>query len=237
MADARADVHSRESVQCLLRRINSNISMYEENKEPEVLDCLILLVDLLIYHLNQLAVHENIVSFVADAFAALSKLREESDRLNGSSCGVQKSCEEVGVSPRRPRYCIEKEQLEHLLDLNLDSPTIANILGVSLKTIRHRVTEYDIRVRECYSDITDARLEEAISDLKDLYPICGYHVMDGLLRQRGIRVTQSRLRDILHHTDPHGTMVMCSDLVHRRKYHVPGAQSIWHIDGMQKLIR
>ena len=61
--------------------------------------------------------------------------------------------------------------------------------------------------------------------------------MDGLLRQRGIRVTQSRLRDILHHIDPHGTMVMCSDLVHRRKYHVPGAQSIWHIDGMHKLIR
>ena len=232
-----AAVQSRERVQCLLRRINTNISVYEENSDPGVLDCLILLVDLLIYHLNQLAVDENIVSVVPDAFATLSKLRDESDGLSGSSYGVQIGYEDVGSSPGRPRYCIEKEQLEHLLDLNFDCPSIANMLGVSLRTIRRRMTEYDLSIRGCYSDITDARLEEIISDLKHLYPTCGYRIMDGLLRQRGIRVTQSRLRDALHHTDPHGTVVRFSDLVHRRKYHVPGPQSIWHIDGMHKLIR
>ena len=99
------------------------------------------------------------------------------------------------------------------------------------------MTEYDLSIRGFYSDITDTRLEEVVSELKDLYPTCGYRIMDGLLRQRGIRVTQSRLREVLHRTDPHGTAVRFSDLVHRRKYHVPGPQSIWHIDGTHKLIR
>ena len=38
-------------------------------------------------------------------------------------------------------------------------------------------------------------------------------------------------------TDLHGTIVRLADLIRRRKYHVPGPQSLWHIDGNHKLIR
>ena len=101
------------------------------------------------------------------------------------------------------------------------------------------MTEYDLSIGGCYSDrsMSDRQLEEIVRELKDLYPTCGYRIMDGLLRQRGIRVTQWRLREALHRTDPHGTVVRFSDLVQRRKYHVPGPQSMWHIDGAHKLIR
>ena len=61
--------------------------------------------------------------------------------------------------------------------------------------------------------------------------------MDGLLRQRGIRITQSCLREAMHHVDPHGITVRFSDLIHRQKYHVPGPQALWHLDGNHKLIR
>ena len=61
--------------------------------------------------------------------------------------------------------------------------------------------------------------------------------MDGLLRQRGIRVRQLQLREAMHRTDPNGITVRFADLIHRRKYHVPGPQALWHIDDNHKLFR
>ena len=84
--------------------------MYEENKDPGVLDGLILLVDLLIYHLNQLDVDENIVYSIADSFAALSNLRDESDQL-GTSCGVQIGFEaDVSLGQLRSRPLLHRKR-------------------------------------------------------------------------------------------------------------------------------
>ena len=111
------------------------------------------------------------------------------------------------------------------------------MLGVSLRTVRRRMTEYGLSVRSSYSDMDDSELEAVVQQLKQDFPTCGYRMMDGLLRQRGIRVPQHRLRQVMQSTDRHGMTIRLADLVQRRRYSVPGPQSLWHIDGNHKLIR
>ena len=120
---------------------------------------------------------------------------------------------------------------------NFDFPSIATMLGVSLRTVRRHMDEYSLTVHSCYTDIDDARLDHIVRELKEQIPNSGYRMVDGLLRQHGIRVQQLRVRESIHRTDPNGTIVRHADFIQRRKYHVPGPQSLWHIDGNHKLIR
>ena len=133
--------------------------------------------------------------------------------------------------PGRPRYNISQEQLEHRLHLDFDCPTIASMLGVSLRTVRRRMAEYNLSVRSRYSDIDDTGLMFTVREVKEQFPNCGYRMMDGLLRQ------QMRIREAMHITDPNGMIVRFADFIQRRRYHVPGPQSLWHIDGNHKPIR
>ena len=167
---------------------------------------------------------------------ALAVLSQHMDESEVHYCGLQLHVMNT-AGPGRPRYDVPQEQLEHLLQLNFDCPTIATMLGVSLRTVRRRMDEYNLSVRSCYSDIDDARLDHTVRELKQHFANSGYRMMDGLLRHHGIRVQQLQVRESMHRTDPHGTIIRLADLIQRRKYHVPGPQSLWHIDGNHKLIR
>ena len=99
------------------------------------------------------------------------------------------------------------------------------------------MADYSLFSRSCYSSISDAELDHAVQQLKEHFPNSGYRMIDGLLRQRGIRVQQLRVRDVVHRTDPNRTVVRLADLIQRRRYRVLGPQFVWHIDGNHKLIR
>ena len=210
----------------LCRRIRRDRHIYEEERDPQVHDSLVLL-----HHLLGLGAQEDIVEECARALSMLYRLNTEREQHLPAIRFV--NC----AGPGRPQYNISFEQLEHLLHLQFDCPTIASMLGVSLRTIRRRMAEYNMTVRLCYSDIADEDLVQTVREIKEQFSNCGYRMMDGLLRQRGIRVQQMRLREVMHNTDPNGTVVRFTDLIQRRKYHVPGPQSLWHIDGNHKLIR
>ena len=77
---------------------------------------------------------------------------------------------------------VSQEQLEHLLQLNFDCPTIASILGVSLRTVRRRMADYSLSSRSCYSSNSDAELDHAVQQLKEHFRNSGYRMIDGLLR-------------------------------------------------------
>jgi len=217
----------------LCRCIRRDMRIYEDGRDPQVLDSLVLQVDLLLQHLNRLRAQDELVEVTSRALAVLSQHLDESEVCY---CGLQLYfMNTTGLG--RPRYDIPQEQLEHLLQLNFDCPTIATMLGVSLRTVRRRMDEYNLTVRSRYSDVDDARLDQTVRELKQHFANSGYRMMDGLLRQHGIRVQQVRVRESMHRTDPHGTTVRLADLIQRRKYQVPGPQSLWHIDGNHKLIR
>ena len=109
----------------------------------------------------------------------------------------------------RPRYELSEEQLEHLLHLGFDCSVIASILGISLRTVRRRMNEFGLSVRSSHSDIDNDELKRAVQQIKVNFPCSGYRIIDGLLRQRGIRVQQLRLREVVQSIDPHGITATC----------------------------
>ena len=220
----------------LCLQIRRNIRMLEEEKDPSFLDSLVFQFDLLIYHLNQMRAPEEVVVSVANAHSALVSLREEEQPEQNCCGGIQINYERSD-GRGRPRYHIAEEQLASLLELNFNCADIATMFGVSLRTIRRRMSEYNLSVKACYTVIDETDLDHAVRELKEEFPSSGYRIMDGLLRQRGIRVTQFQLREAMHRIDPNGVTVRFADLIQRRKYHVPGPQALWHADGNHKLIR
>ena len=187
-----------DRVSDLCRRIRRDERIYEDGRDPQVLDSLVLQVDLLLQHLSRLRAEDAVLEATSRALAMLSQHMDESDPRQ---FGVQLSVV-TAAGPGRPQYDISQEQLEHLLQLNFDCPTIATMLGVSLRTVRRCMDEYSLTVHSCYTDIDDARLDHTIQELKQQFPNNGYRMMDGLLRQRGIHVQQLRLREAMHRTDP-----------------------------------
>ena len=220
-----------DRVRDLCHRVERDIAHYEEDRDPQTLDSLVMQVDLLLQHLHRLGVDEQLMQETAQALAVLSQYGEQLVDSLGS-CPIDST-----RGSGRPRYNISQQQLEHLLNLNFDCPTIANMLGVSLRTVRRRMTEYHLSVKSHYSTMNDDELDGVVRELKVQFPNSGYRIMDGLLHQKSIRIQQSRVREAMQRTDPNGTVVRFADMVHRRRYHVPGPQSLWHIDGNHKLIR
>ena len=115
--------------------------------------------------------------------------------------------------------------LEYFFSHGFSATTTAMLLQVSLSTIRRRMTEYGIRVRDLYSTISDTDLDRAITSIQHQNPNCGYRMMGGYLAQLGHRVQQTRIREAMAQTDPegfHGGVVLFSvvsiQLVHQMFY-------------------
>ena len=137
----------------------------------------------------------------------------------------------------RPRFYIPRHQLAYLLEKQFTVPQISDILQVSIRTVRRRMTEYDLSVRALYSQMSDKELELVVRDIQHRFPSCGNRQMQGHLLSRGIRVQQSRVREIQRRVDPVGSVMRQLRTIHRRQYRVNGPGALWHIDGHHKLIR
>ena len=144
-----------------------------------------------------------------------------------------------GGVPGRPKYEIHEEILRFLFDKRFTVKDAATLLGISKRTIERRMNEFGLQVSNCYSDINNSDLESIVRNLTDEFTNIGYRRMSGLLLARGLRIQQERIREIMRRVDPRGTLLRALSLraAHRRRYHVPGAQSLWHVDGNHKLIR
>lgn len=139
----------------------------------------------------------------------------------------------------RPKFNIQREHLEFLVEQGFNSPAIAGILGVSLRTIERRQQEFGIRQRSTYSVISEHDLDNIIENILVGFPETGYKRMTGFLRSRGVVVQQSRIREAMRRVNPEGTMLRALQLhvTHRRSYQVSSPLALWHIDGNHKLIR
>ena len=139
----------------------------------------------------------------------------------------------------RQRMVISPDYLRQLLELNLSVPCIAKLLGMSRRTVYRRMAEYDLSVKAIYSTMSDAELDQCVSEIKSRQPHSGCRMVKGLLQARGLRVQYNRVRASMHRVDTTGVI---SRMVHlgciaRRTYSVPCPQSLIHIDTNHKLIR
>ena len=114
---------------------------------------------------------------------------------------------------------------------------MAAMLGVSVSSIRRRMSNYDINTSRPFSEISDVELCQVIDDIRKQCPRSGYRMMQGYLRTRGYKIQQRRVRQMMRQVDPEGTITRWKNTVQRRVYSVSGPNALWHIDGNHKLIR
>ena len=69
-----------------------------------------------------------------------------------------------------------------VVDCRFSVPLVSNVLCVSVRTVRQRMSEYGICVWARYSSITDQQLDVIASDVQHEFPVGGYRQMLGHLR-------------------------------------------------------
>ena len=85
--------------------------------------------------------------------------------------------------------------------------------------------------------IADEELDNEVRFIKTFHPNCGSKNLAGYLTSRNIRVPRQRLRQSLQRVDPVGIAERRCRAIHRRVYSVSLPLTLWHLDGIHKLIR
>ena len=137
----------------------------------------------------------------------------------------------------RPRFVINSGQLSMLLEHRFSVPQIADMFGVSISTIRRRMSDYVLSVGATYTDLDDEELDRLVREIQDQFPMCGNRQMQGQLLARRVRVQQYRIRESQRRVDPEGSMLRRLCAIQRRVYKVAAPRSLYHMDGNRKLIR
>ena len=137
----------------------------------------------------------------------------------------------------RPKIVITEGMLRYFFSNGFSASNTSMLLQVSLSTLRRRMREYGILVRDRYSDISDEELDRIVTSIQHRNPNCGYRMMQGYLSRLGHRIQQSRIRRAMIRTDPEGVISRWCYSVQRRCYSVSSPNTLWHIDGHHRLIR
>ena len=136
----------------------------------------------------------------------------------------------------RPKLKICKEQLQFLLCTNFTQNDIAAFFKCSSKTISRRIQEYNLTAYQ-HMLIPDDELDQVTLAYVKQFPNCGQKSFAAFLLAQGMHVPRQKVRDSLLRVDPDGVMGRFKSAIKRRSYHVPGPNSVWHVDGYHKLIR
>jgi len=147
----------------------------------------------------------------------------------------------------RPRIEMEPNLLSTALGLS-SKTRIAETAHCSARTIRRRQLDYGIpgpgprqpQTQQQAEEngnaiphpgiITDDELDRSLAAILQDFPFFGRRLATGALRANGVIVPEIRVRDSL--TRIRGVPgTFGGRRVHRRKYQVPGANSLWHHDG------
>ena len=198
------------------------------------LDCLLSRLDWL---------YDAVVRYLDVDERIVDGIRETRDCLRCLSVGGSYSlcqADKVFTGERgRPKLNIPQDQLEFLVEKKFKVREMALLFGTSTRTIERRLCEFGLSIGATYAELSDAQLDAVIGDIVRDFPNVGYKRLTGLLQARGLRVQQSRIRESMRRVNPEGTLLRALELnvIRRRRYHVGGTLSLWHIDGNHKLIR
>ena len=137
----------------------------------------------------------------------------------------------------RPKFIISEDTLLNLRGLGYTWKDISSMLLVSRWTLHRRVKELGIAQETGYSVVPDSELDQIVTEYKNqVGSFAGRSMVLGFLKSQGIRVQQRRVAKCLIRIDPEGSRIRWACVVRRRKYSVPGPNSLWHIDGHHSLI-
>ena len=178
----------------------------------------------------------------------LKSMRQEAIRLLREAIYQRNECTmpAVGVVPfqfqansgkrGRPRVLINIEQIDLLRSAGFTWQEVADAVQVSRSTLWRRLSELNISFNK-YSDVCEDELDDHIRRIQNQYPNCGQVMIRALLQQQGLCVQRYKVRDSITRVDPLRSALRWHQVVHRKTYSVPRANSLWHIDGHHSLIR
>jgi hypothetical protein len=127
----------------------------------------------------------------------------------------------------RPKVAIAKETLIDLKDLGFSWTEISSMLLVSRWTIQRRVKEFGITDLVSYSNISDDELDEYVRQAKEQYgTLAGRSMVLGFLNSLGVRIQRRIIIKSLVRVDPDSSSLRWACLIKRRKYSVPGPNSL-----------
>lgn len=165
-----ADVLTNSSI--LAHTILREKDAYDNTLDPIVLESIIDHLKQLYRHLLVIPqIDDNLLSYVS---LTIATIEEKSENVNRET-----SRRVVPLLSGNVRFDIAQDQIEYLLDLSFTCPDIARLLGVSLRTIRRRMEEFGICLRDRYSCISDAELDEELVSIKQSYPNAGIKTVSG----------------------------------------------------------
>ena len=99
-----------------------------------------------------------------------------------------------------------------MLDKRFTVKDIATLLAVLAN--ERRINKFCLRIGNYYSDIDDHDLDETVRNIVQHFPNTGYKRKTGLLFSRGLRVQQSRIREVMR-VDPAGIFKSIDTLARR----------------------
>ena len=109
--------------------------------------------------------------YLSQAHCAISQLLD--DLMAGPTvCNGSTEVMLTG-SVGRPAYCIPYNQLLYLIESRFSVPEIANLLGVSVSTIRRRMTLYGLSIRATHTPIADTDLDHIFATAQQEFPSWG----------------------------------------------------------------
>lgn len=178
--------------------------------------------------------HSNLVQFEADGVISevVKKVKAALDTLQlceSVSClSYQAPTCTYSGKWGKPRYAIERAQLEFLVRKHFSIPNIAILLRESESTVKRRLEECGISIRSSYADITNDELDDIVTEIKLHFPNAGIRTMIGHLESKGIHIQEVHVRESMHRVDPEGIIERWLRLkpVQRRKYQVRSPLSL-----------
>ncbi len=136
----------------------------------------------------------------------------------------------------RPKMGINMDQVELLRCAGYAWGEIADVFLVSRSTLWRRVRASGFHFSS-FTNISDNDLDGIVRIFRHRHPHSGQSMLQGHLSSIDVHVQRQRIRASISRVDPLGSVLHRQQPVSRRKYSVPGPNSLWHMDGHHSLIR
>ena len=146
-------------------------------------------------------------------------------------------CQREQGNVGRPRFIISREQILYLREFSFKCTEIADILGVSISTPNRHRASLGLGGEPRFTAIANDDLDALVREIVGRSPFSGIRIVQGEMEDRGVHVQRERVRAALHRVDGLNVRARLSHVIQRRRYKVPGPNSLWHVDGNHKLIR
>ncbi|XP_022788563.1 uncharacterized protein LOC111328403 [Stylophora pistillata] len=124
-------------------------------------------------------------------------------RISAAAFNALRNSQQQGIVGR-PRIVLSKEAIEGYLHMGYSVSQTAEACGVSRSVLYGRMQQVGIFYRDRFSRLDNNSLDAAVRDIKMNHPNCGEVMIIGHLRERGIIVQRSRVRESIHRVDPQG---------------------------------